>query len=70
MSYVMFISSGSGKKKRHGCSTLSNVGNIQVLPYVQPWRFRSDMTRLGNINTYFSDDGTKLARIDHVLACR
>ena len=28
----------------------------------------SDMTRLGNINTYFSDDGTKVAWIDHVLA--
>ena len=28
----------------------------------------SDMTRLGNINTYFSNYGTKVAWIDHVLA--
>jgi len=27
-----------------------------------------NVTRLGNINTYLSDDGTKVAWIDHVLA--
>ena len=27
-----------------------------------------NVTRFGNINTYLSDDGTKVAWIDHVLA--